>query len=99
MRNDVTIDECGEVWLNDIHLGLEFACRDCLEGEEDDGSDTLSVRATADLLKVPSGEIEGWIGQGRLLPLSLEKPFRFRRADVEAIANFMRPGLPGGSGA
>jgi hypothetical protein len=98
MRNDVTIDECGEVWLNDVHLGLEFACRDCLEGGEDDGGDTLGLRAAGDLLKVPAGEVEGWIAQGRLLPVTLEKPYRFRRADVEAIANFMRPGQ-GGAGA
>ena len=91
MRNDLQIEECGEVWINDVHLGLEFACRECLEGAEDDGSETLGLRAVSDMLKVPLSEVEGWLAQGRLMPVTMEKPFRFRRADVEAIANFMRP--------
>jgi len=99
MRNDLSIDECGEVWLNDVHLGLEFACRDCLEGEEDDGGDTLSVRAAGELLRVPPAEVESWIAQGRLLPLAMERPYRFRRVDVEAIAHFTRPAPQGPSGA
>jgi hypothetical protein len=29
-RNDLAGDDCGEVWISEEHLGLEFACNTCL---------------------------------------------------------------------
>jgi hypothetical protein len=30
-RNDQPGKDCGEVWINDQYLALEFACRRCLD--------------------------------------------------------------------
>jgi hypothetical protein len=30
-RNDQDGKDCGEVWINDQYLALEFACRRCLD--------------------------------------------------------------------
>jgi hypothetical protein len=27
-------DDCGQVWINEDHLGLEFACNSCLNPED-----------------------------------------------------------------
>jgi hypothetical protein len=97
MRNDITIDECGEVWINDVHLGLEFACRSCLEGANEEDGELVGLRGASDALHIDIPEVEQWIGQGRLLPVTMEKPYRFRRSDIEALVNFMRP--TGGGGA
>jgi hypothetical protein len=29
-RADLPGDDCGQVWINEEHLGLEFACNNCL---------------------------------------------------------------------
>ncbi len=29
-RADLPGDDCGQVWINEEHLGLEFACNSCL---------------------------------------------------------------------
>jgi hypothetical protein len=31
-RSDVSGKDCGAVWINEQHLGLEFACQRCLDG-------------------------------------------------------------------
>ena len=30
LRNDTTHKDCGDVWINEQYLSLEFACFDCL---------------------------------------------------------------------
>ncbi len=30
-RNDVPGKDCGDVWINDVSLGLEFGCQTCIE--------------------------------------------------------------------
>ena len=32
LRNDVDGKDCGEVWINEQYLSLEFACFACLRG-------------------------------------------------------------------
>lgn len=32
-RNDREGKDCGEVWISEQYLALEFACRSCLNGE------------------------------------------------------------------
>jgi len=34
-RSDMPGSDCGEVWINEDHLGLEFACHTCLHPEPD----------------------------------------------------------------
>ncbi len=31
-RNDQPGKDCGAVWINEQHLGLEFACQRCIDG-------------------------------------------------------------------
>ena len=33
-RSDMEGKDCGQVWINETHLGLEFACNRCLEPAE-----------------------------------------------------------------
>ena len=34
LRQDVPAKDCGQVWINEHHLSLEFACNACLAAEE-----------------------------------------------------------------
>lgn len=40
LRNDVDGKDCGEVWINEQYLSLEFACLVCLRGEVTAGGDS-----------------------------------------------------------
>lgn len=40
-RSDLPGEDCGQVWINEEHLGLEFACRTCLEPEAQGGLDDV----------------------------------------------------------
>ena len=31
-RNDIEAKDCGEVWIDDQYLALQFACQNCLSG-------------------------------------------------------------------
>jgi hypothetical protein len=42
-RNDVEAKDCGEVWIDEQYLALQFACRTCLDG----GEPASKARATA----------------------------------------------------
>ncbi|MGB4863667.1 MAG: hypothetical protein WBO97_14515 [Tepidiformaceae bacterium] len=35
-RADMPGEDCGEVWINEEHLGLEFACNTCLNPPEEE---------------------------------------------------------------
>lgn len=37
-RQDLPGDDCGQVWINEDHLGLEFACNTCLNPAPDPGA-------------------------------------------------------------
>ncbi len=37
LRNDADGKDCGEVWINEQYLSLEFACFSCLRGEAASG--------------------------------------------------------------
>jgi hypothetical protein len=36
-RADMPGDDCGQVWINEEHLGLEFACNNCLNPQPESG--------------------------------------------------------------
>ncbi|MGE3074214.1 MAG: hypothetical protein AB7N24_13255 [Dehalococcoidia bacterium] len=40
-RADLPGDDCGQVWINEEHLGLEFACNTCLNPPEEPESGAL----------------------------------------------------------
>lgn len=33
-RNDVEAKDCGAVWIDEQYLALQFACQNCLDGQE-----------------------------------------------------------------
>lgn len=33
-RNDIEAQDCGEVWIDEQHLALQFACNTCLAGTD-----------------------------------------------------------------
>lgn len=37
-RSDLPGDDCGQVWINEEHLGLEFACNRCLTPQPETGN-------------------------------------------------------------
>jgi hypothetical protein len=45
-RNDVEAKDCGEVWIDEQYLALQFACNACLRGEA--ASAREATRASAD---------------------------------------------------
>lgn len=58
-RTDLAGTDCGQVWINEDHLGLEFACDSCLNPPEvearlddilDLGEAALAVGMTEDLI-------------------------------------------------
>ena len=49
-RADLPGDDCGQVWINEEHLGLEFACNNCLNPVEPAGNldDVLDLAEAAE---------------------------------------------------
>lgn len=45
LRQNETGVDCGEVWVNEESLGLEFACFPCLRGESPPGGEEPPVGA------------------------------------------------------
>ena len=51
-RADLPGDDCGQVWINEEHLGLEFGCNTCLNPEVEDTSsldDVLDLGEAAEV--------------------------------------------------
>lgn len=40
-REDIAGDDCGQVWINEDHLALEFACNNCLNPQPEDAAGSL----------------------------------------------------------
>lgn len=59
-RSDIPGKDCGDVSISDEHLGLEFFCRNCIEGEASDPAaldDILDVGEAALLAGISELEI------------------------------------------
>ncbi len=59
-RADLPGDDCGQVWINEDHLGLEFACNICLNPEPAPGAldDVLDLAEAAAVAKLPEAALE-----------------------------------------
>lgn len=59
-RADLPGDDCGQVWINEEHLGLEFACNTCLNPEPEPGAldDVLDLAEAAAVAKLPEATLE-----------------------------------------
>lgn len=53
-RNDVPGKDCGDVWLSDVSMALEFACQTCV-----DASNGAPQAATADAPPAPAAGASG----------------------------------------
>jgi hypothetical protein len=58
-RMDQTDPECGQVWISDVHLGLEFGCNTCLEEAAAEGGldDVLDLAEAAAVAGVVPAEL------------------------------------------
>jgi hypothetical protein len=62
-RTDMLGKDCGEVWINPEHLGLEFTCQDCLGAPPPEGAqpsaldDILDLAEAAAVLGIPETEL------------------------------------------
>jgi len=45
-RNDVEAQDCGEVWIDEQHLALQFACNTCLATESGPSAPTREPSAS-----------------------------------------------------
>ena len=60
-RSDMPGEDCGQVWINEEHLGLEFACNTCLNPPEPEGNldDILDLAEAAQA----AGMTEQWVSE------------------------------------
>ena len=59
-RADLPGEDCGQVWINEEHLGLEFACNICLNPEAKPGTldDVLDLSEAAAVANLSEAELE-----------------------------------------
>lgn len=61
-RLDLPGKDCGEVWISEEHLALEYACRTCLEGggPTDEGAldDILDLAEAAQIAGVSDAQLQ-----------------------------------------
>jgi len=43
-RNDIEARDCGQVWIDEQYMALQFACDTCLNSKGDDTAPTTPVR-------------------------------------------------------
>lgn len=67
-RADVPGKDCGEVWIDENHLALEFACSNCLNPPPEPGGldDVLDIEEASALAGVAAGALEAAAGMGAL---------------------------------
>ncbi|MBI5947710.1 MAG: hypothetical protein HY875_06205 [Chloroflexi bacterium] len=67
-RADIPGKDCGEVWIDEGHLALEFACNTCLNPPLEPGGldDVLDIEEAAALAGVAAGALEAAAGMGAL---------------------------------
>lgn len=88
-RTDRPGTDCGQVWINEEHLGLEFACDTCLNPPEPEGNldDILDLAEAAQA----AGMTESWISDaaaagGLRHRRTSSGVYLFERRDVLAYA-------------
>lgn len=53
-RNDVESKDCGQVWVDEQYLALQFACNSCLAGTDRDPATAEMPSAPAPTARPPS---------------------------------------------
>jgi len=88
-RADLPGEDCGQVWINEDHLGLEFACNTCLNPEAAPGAldDVLDLAEAATVAKLPESVLERAAQLGHLKHRQTSSGvLLFTRGDVLAFA-------------
>jgi len=57
-RNDIPGKDCGNAWINDAFMSLEFACEVCLSLPDEEPEETFSLDDVLDLDE--AAEFAGW---------------------------------------
>ncbi|MEO8538437.1 MAG: hypothetical protein ABI577_01760 [bacterium] len=88
-RADLPGEDCGQVWINEEHLGLEFACNSCLNPAPPAGDldDILDLGEAAAVAKLSEAAIQRAAQLGHLKHRKTSSGvLLFTRADVLAFA-------------
>ncbi|WP_322818533.1 hypothetical protein [Tepidiforma sp.] len=87
-RADLPGDDCGQVWINEEHLSLEFACNVCLAPPAEPGTldDVLDLLEAAAAAGMTPAALEALAEAGQV---------RHRRT-AGGVLLFRRGDLPGG---
>ncbi|MGH2634291.1 MAG: hypothetical protein ACRDG3_12835 [Tepidiformaceae bacterium] len=85
-RNDLPGDDCGEVWISEEHLGLQFACNNCLhpapEPEPGGLDDILDTAEAAEFAGVSESEMVAAATAGIRHRKTSSGTYLFERADL-----------------
>lgn len=87
-RTDLPGKDCGQVWINDEHLSLEFACNACLHPPEPEGAldDVIDSAEAAVLAGRPQTEVVADAeGRGLHHRKTASGVYLFERGDVIAF--------------
>jgi hypothetical protein len=79
-RADMPGKDCGEVWINEEHMGLEFACNVCLHPEAEEGQGGLD-----DILDLPEAAAATGISEAMLLVAVEQGSLRGKRITGGAV--------------
>jgi hypothetical protein len=91
-RADLPGDDCGQVWINEEHLGLEFACNSCLNPAPERAAaggldDVLDLAEAAEAAGLPESALERAAQLGHLKHRKTGSGvLLFERRDVLAFA-------------
>ena len=88
-RADMPGDDCGQVWINEDHLGLEFACNTCLNPAPPPGAldDILDLAEAAAVANLPESALARAAELGHLKHRKTSSGvLLFSRGDVLAFA-------------
>lgn len=72
-RSDIPGKDCGQVWVHEENLSLEFACDLCLSPPAE------NVAALDDILDAAEAALEAQVSEGWLVEEAIRGNIRFRR--------------------
>ena len=82
-RADLPGDDCGQVWINEEHLGLEFACNTCLNPVPVGLDDVLDAGEAAAVAGMAEGALIDAVDQGQVKHRRTGSgTLLFRRGDI-----------------
>jgi hypothetical protein len=90
-RQDIEGRDCGQVWINEEHMALEFACNTCLNPPDQSLDDVLDLEEAAAEASVSPTVLEAAAAAGEVRHRRTAGGLLlFTRADVRAYAGMAR---------